>query len=58
MHHESDKSNLEPLRERKLLALLASWNPLEEDFPEIEDRLAESEDIFGQGASFTLLSKS
>jgi len=46
------------LRERKLLALLALWNPWEEDFPEIEDRLAEPEDIFGQGASFTLLPKS
>jgi antitoxin VapB len=29
---------IEPLRKRGLIALLATMKPLDEDFPEIEDR--------------------
>jgi antitoxin VapB len=34
---EGDQLIVEPVRRRSLLALLATWAPLEEDFPEIED---------------------
>ncbi len=34
---EGDCLIIEPVQRRSLLALLASWEPLEEDFPEIQD---------------------
>jgi antitoxin VapB len=42
---EGDRLIIEPLRRPSLLALLASWEPLEEDFPEIEDRPPEAVDL-------------
>ena len=33
-------------KENELRALLASWSPLDEDFPEIEDYPPVAEDIF------------
>ena len=44
---EGDRLILEPVREDGLLALLAGWEPLEEDFPAIEDPPAPAEDILG-----------
>ena len=35
---EGDRLIVEPVRPSSLLALLATWEPLEETFPEIEDR--------------------
>lgn len=37
---------LEPVRKPGIVALLNSWGPLEEDFPEIEDHSPEPCDIF------------
>lgn len=43
---DGDRLILEPVRKKGLLALLDSWEPLDEDFPEIEDEPPESKDIF------------
>jgi len=37
---------LEPVHANKLLALLDSWKPLNDDFPEVEDEINQPEDIF------------
>ncbi|WP_077728522.1 AbrB/MazE/SpoVT family DNA-binding domain-containing protein [Methylocaldum sp. 14B] len=34
---EGDRLIVEPVQRRSLLALLATWEPLDEEFPEIED---------------------
>lgn len=34
---EGDRLILSPLRKNRLLDLLASWEPLDEDLPEVED---------------------
>lgn len=34
---EGNRLIVEPVRRRSLLELAASWEPLDEDFPEIED---------------------
>lgn len=36
---EGNRLVVEPVRRRSLLELAASWEPLDEDFPEIEDPL-------------------
>ena len=41
---DGDRLIIEPVRKKGLLALLASWEPLDEDFPEIEDPPATPED--------------
>ena len=43
---EGDRLIIEPVPKKDLLALLASWEPLEEDFPEIPDQQIEPEEIF------------
>lgn len=42
---EGDRLIVEPIQRRSLLALLASWEPLDEDFPEIEDLPPEPVDL-------------
>jgi antitoxin VapB len=37
LRKEGDRLIVEPVRRPSVLELLASWGPLEEDFPEIED---------------------
>ena len=37
---------IEPVKKISLLALLASWEPLAEDLPEIKDPQIEAEEIF------------
>ena len=37
LRKEGDRLILEPVRRPSVLELLASWEPLEEEFPEIED---------------------
>ncbi|MDS4020028.1 MAG: AbrB/MazE/SpoVT family DNA-binding domain-containing protein [Candidatus Competibacter sp.] len=37
VHKEGDRLIVEPVRRHSLLALLATWKPLEEDFPDIQD---------------------
>ncbi len=38
---EGDRLIIEPLMRRSLLGLLAGWEPMEENFPAIEDSPAE-----------------
>ncbi len=38
MRRDGDRLVIEPVRKRGLLALLETMKPLDEDFPEIEDR--------------------
>lgn len=42
---EGNRLIIEPVQHRSLLAMLATWEPLEEDFPEIEDLPPEPVDI-------------
>ena len=37
MHKEGDRLILTPIRKNRLLDLLASWEPLDESLPEVED---------------------
>ncbi|HLH87610.1 MAG TPA: AbrB/MazE/SpoVT family DNA-binding domain-containing protein [Xanthobacteraceae bacterium] len=37
MHRDGDRLVIEPLRRRGLVALLKSMQPLDEDFPEMND---------------------
>ncbi len=46
MFREGETLVIEPIRKRGLAALLDSWQPMEEDFPDIEDMPPEREDIF------------
>lgn len=43
---DGDRLIIEPVRTSGLVALLDSWRPLEEHFPQIEDPPPGSEDIF------------
>ena len=43
---EGDRLIIEPIRKRGLAAFLDSLEPIDEDFPEIEDPAPEPEDIF------------
>jgi antitoxin VapB len=45
LRKEGDRLIVEPVQRRSLLALLATWEPLEEDFPELEDRPPEPVDF-------------
>jgi len=45
MRKEDDKLIIEPIRKQGLLALLATLEPLDEDFPEIEDPPPEPVDL-------------
>ncbi len=42
---EGDRLIVEPIHRPSLLALLATWEPLDEDFPEIEDLPPEPVDL-------------
>jgi antitoxin VapB len=46
MRREGDRLIIEAVRKRGLAALLKSWEPLDEEFPEIKDLPLEPEDIF------------
>ena len=46
MRREGDHLVIAPLRKRGLAALLDSWEPLAEPFPEIKDPPIQPEDIF------------
>ena len=45
MHRDGDRLVIEPVRKRGLVALLKSMQPLDENFPEIEDRVPEHESV-------------
>ena len=46
MRREGGRLIIEPVPPSGLLALLASWQPVAEDIPYIEDAPSEPEDIF------------
>jgi antitoxin VapB len=37
MRKEGDRLIVEPLRRKSLIELLDSWEPIDEEFPEIDD---------------------
>ena len=43
IHKEGTKLIIEPVTKPSLLAILANLKPLDEDFPEIEDQLAQDD---------------
>jgi antitoxin VapB len=43
---EGDRLIIEPVRKPGLLGLLAQWEPLDEEFPKIEDAPAKAEGVF------------
>jgi antitoxin VapB len=43
---DGDRLIIEPVRKRGLTALLDSWAPLDEEFPEIDDAPPIPKDIF------------
>jgi antitoxin VapB len=46
MHRDGDRLIIEPIRKGGLIALLDTLEPLDEDFPAIEDKPSAPEDIF------------
>jgi antitoxin VapB len=46
MHRDGDRLVIEPIRKRGLIALLRAMKPLDEDFPEMEDRPPTVENVF------------
>jgi antitoxin VapB len=46
LRKEGDRLIIEPIRKVGLLGLLAQWEPLAEEFPEIEDAPAQAEGVF------------
>ncbi len=46
IYKDGDRLIIEPVKKVTLLELLASWEPLTEDFPEIIDPPVEAEEIF------------
>jgi len=45
IHKEGDRLIVEPVRKGKLLALLATLEPLEETFPDIDETLLPLDDV-------------
>ena len=45
MRREGDKLIIEPVRKKGLLALLDSWKPMDEPFPDIDSDLLPLRDI-------------
>jgi len=46
VYRDGERLIVEPIHKNELVALLNSWQPLDEDFPAIEDELSTSEEIF------------
>lgn len=42
---EGDRLIVEPVRKSSLLELLVSWDPLDEDLPDVDDRLLPLRDV-------------
>ena len=45
MHRDGDRLVIEPVRKRGLIALLAAMQPIDEAFPDIEDRPPAAENL-------------
>ncbi len=48
-----DKPVIEPVRKRRLLALLKTMKPIDETFPDIQDAPVEPERVFGNAHPHT-----
>ena len=46
IHKDGSRLIIEPIKKKSLRALLASWEPLSEGLPEIDDPPVEAEEIF------------
>lgn len=46
MRKEGDSLIITPVKTHRLLDMLARWEPLEEDFPEVEDAPPQVRDLF------------
>jgi len=45
IHREGDRLVIEPIRKKGILALLATWKPLDDDFPDVDAGLLPLRDI-------------
>ena len=45
MHRDGEKLVIEPVRKRRLLALLETMKPVNEEFPQIDDPVPEAERV-------------
>lgn len=45
MHRDGDRLVIEPVRKRGLIALLKTMEPVDEDFPEIDDPVPTPENV-------------
>ena len=45
MHREGDRLVIEPVRKRGLVALLKTMEPVDEDFPEVDDPVPTPENV-------------
>ena len=45
IHREGDRLVIEPIRKKGILALLATWEPIDEDFPDADAGLLPPRDI-------------
>ena len=46
IHKDGSRLIIEPIKKKSLRALLASWKPLSDGLPEIDDPPVETEEIF------------
>ena len=46
IHKDGNRLIIEPVKKTGLLSLLASWEPLAEELPEINDPMIAAEEIF------------
>lgn len=45
MHKQSDRPITEPVKKSPLPELLATWEPIEDDFPDVDEGLLPLDDI-------------
>ena len=45
IHREGDRLIVEPVKKPSLLALLAGWEPLTEEFPDVDEGLLPPDDV-------------
>ena len=45
MHREGNRLVIEPVRERSVRALLASWEPIEGDFPNFDEGMLPAREV-------------
>lgn len=45
LRKEGDRLVIEPVRKGRLLALLSSWDPIDESFPDVDEDIAPLDDV-------------